>query len=195
MHRFLAAVVLASAALLPAAAGAQNLPERAAWGPNHPFALGARLSARGSSYALAGFGGQLRLRPWRRLIIELYADNFVGSVHGALRHDHEVGGSLQYAIAGNDRWSLQPLLGACAMLAVQDAPQSSQSSVNDIHFGIHAGLGAEVALGAGFAFEAQAELIGYVGHDFTVYRWSTEVAPSLSLMWVAQANAGLNYYF
>lgn len=194
MRTPLASLAFASVLLAATHARAQNV-ERATWSSSHPVAIGARLLGRGGSYGMVGFGGQLRLRPFRRVAVDLFADNFVGQVNGALRHDHEVGATLHYAIAGNDRWSLQPLLGACAVLAVQGSPQNSAQSVNDIHFGLHAGLGAEFAMGSGFSVQTQAELIGYLGHDFQVYRWTTEVSQDLSFSWVAQASAGLNYYF
>jgi hypothetical protein len=162
---------------------------------SHPFALGARVVGRVGEYAMAGLGGQVRLRPHRLVAIELYSDQFIGDMNGALRHDHEVGGSVQFTGLGTQRWTVYPLLGACAMLVMVHPPQSGAPAVHDIHFGVHGGAGAEIHVQGGLTLQAQLEGIGYVGHAVQVYRWSAEVSPDLRISGVGQLMLGANYYF
>lgn len=166
-----------------------------AWDSHHRVALGPRFIGRFGDYALGGLGGQIRLRVHRLVNIELYTDHMVGKMGDALRHDHEVGGTVQLNVLGGERWSLFPMLGACASLAVARAPQDQDVSVNDIQFGVRAGVGFEYALGGGFSFEAQALALAYLGHSFNVYGWSASTSSELSVWPLAQVVLGANYYF
>jgi len=170
-------------------------PRPPAWGSNHRVALGPRLLGRLGDYALGGLGGQIRLRVHRLVNIELYTDHMIGTMGDALRHDHEVGGTVQLNVLGGERWSVFPMLGACASLAVARAPQDRDVSVNDIQFGLRAGVGFEYALGEGFSFEAQALALAYLGHSFDVYGWSASTSSELSVWPLGQVVLGANYYF
>lgn len=166
-----------------------------AWGARHPFSIGLRAPGRiGEGYAFGGVGGQVRLRPFERLRVDLFFDNFFGSSDMAMRHDHEVGTTLQFMIVSTERFVLYPMLGACAMWAML-TPGHDAPGVSDIRFGLHAGIGAEVALGSGFSLALNVEAVPYLGHEMRAYDRTAFVDNTLHVMPMGQANLGLNYWF
>lgn len=166
-----------------------------AWGARHPFALTLRAPVRvGEGYVFGGVGGQVRLRPFERIRVDLFFDNFIGSADGAMRHDHEVGTTLQYMLVSTERFVLYPMLGACAMWAML-SPHHDVPGVSDVRFGLHAGIGAEVALGAGFSLALNVEAVPYLGHQMRAYDRTAFVENDLKVMPMGQANLGLSYWF
>jgi len=161
---------------------------------DRPVGLGVRALTRGGDYALGGIGGQLRMHLHRRVSLELFMDHLAGTEGGLLRHDHEVGGTLQFNVLRGRSWTLHPLLGACALVAVAHAPQS-EAVLNDVRFGVRAGLGAEWALGRSVTLQAQGHVAAWLGHAFDVYGWSADTRPSLSVRPAAQAVVAINYWF
>lgn len=191
-------LVATALVLVTASAHAQEAPppRPPAWGPTHPFAIGVRAPMRmGDGYTEGGFGGHVRLRPFDRLRLELFFDNFFGQNDVAMRHDHEVGTTAQLIVLRHDRFVAYPMLGACAMLAMLDPKQDATPGVSDVRFGIHAGLGAEVAVGAGFSLELQIETVGYFGHDMKAYDRTAFVDRTMRVFPTGQAELGLNYWF
>lgn len=189
--RVASAFVLASVlalAPLPAAA------EEATTALQRPVSLGVRALGRLSDYELAGVGGQLRLHLHPRVSLELFSDHLLGRGDGVVRHDHEVGGNVQLNVLRGHGWSIHPLLGACALLAVAHAPQS-EAVVNDIRFGVRAGIGGEWALGRSVSLQAQAQAVVWLGHDFDVAGWTADTRDTLSLRPAAQAVVAANYWF
>ncbi|CAN5422804.1 hypothetical protein BH09MYX1_BH09MYX1_18710 [soil metagenome] len=165
-----------------------------AWGARHPFALTLRAPARvGEGYVFGGVGGQVRFRPFERLRVDLFFDNFFGEADHAMRHDHEVGGTIQYAIVSTPRFVLYPILGACAMWAM--LMPNEGPGVSDIRFGLHGGIGAEVALGAGFSLALNVEAVPYLGHEMRAYDRTAFVDNTLKVMPMGQANLGFSYWF
>jgi hypothetical protein len=166
-----------------------------AWGSRHPLALTVRTPVRvGDGYVFGGVGGQVRLRPFERLRVDLFFDNFFGQSDGAMRHDHEVGTTLQYMLVSSERFVLYPMIGACAMWAML-SPQHDVPGVSDVRFGLHAGIGAEVALGGGFSLALNVEAVPYLGHAMRAYDRTAFVENDLKVMPMGQANLGLSYWF
>jgi len=197
IRRFLPILAATALLLLSVSASAQEAPKARppAWGPTHPFAIGVRTPMRiGDGYVQGGFGGHVRLRPYDRLRIELFFDNFFGQDGVAMRHDHEVGTTAQVVVLRYDRFIAYPMLGACAMLAMLDAGMDTPM-VSDVRFGVHAGLGAEVAVGAGFSLQLQVETVGYFGHEMKAYDRTAFVDRTMRVYPTGQAELGLNYWF
>lgn len=199
---FLAATLFSTLAATAAAEAPKAGPERPpAWGPTHPVALGGRALFRATDgYALGGIGGHVRLRPFDWIRLELFSDHFLGDGTSHTRHDHEIGFTSQIPVVQSDRLLVYPMLGACAMLAVMSPKESATSrgesqSVDDIRFGVHVGAGTEWALGRGFTLQAQAEAIGYLGHQLIAYDFSARVSPDLKTTLAGQLMAGVNYWF
>lgn len=158
-----------------------------------PVSLGARLLLRGGDYAMGGAGGQIRLRPFERVGIDLYADGLFGRWSTVRRTDVEVGGTLQYDLLRTDRFALHPLLGACALLAFADDQDRSGTTANDIWFGVRAGVGVAVQLGAKVTLQAQAQALLYLGHDFSSQRWILGTDDTLSVTPMGQGVLAINY--
>lgn len=160
------------------------------------FALGARFSGWAGPYDAPGVGGHLKIRPWDMLGIELFNDNFAVLSDDGLRHDHVIGFSL-YAprlLSGED-WFLAPTFGSCVDFSFSHPKSKAAPGTSDLLFGVHGGLMAEVFVFDGFAFEMNATVYGYLGHEAKTQGWSARVSNRLGGTAVAQLNAGLNYWF
>lgn len=188
MHRS-AALALSLVALV--AAPSARADDR---GPlvSHPIALGLRGIGRVGDYTLAGVGGQLRLRVHPLVNISLYTDHMFGGDAVVSRHDHEVGGTLELNVLRGARWSLHPLVGACALLAM--AHQSDADlTLNDVWFGLRAGVGGEFAVHEHLSLQVQLQVLGYLGHRFNSQRWTGEDAGDLHVTPMGQLVVGINY--
>jgi len=157
--------------------------------------VGVRAVARFGDYTLGGVGGQLTIRLGPAVSVALFTDHMAGTREGSLRHDHEVGGTLQLRLLRGERWAVFPMIGACANLAVVHAAQSPDATVNDIQFGARAGIGAEVALAGGFSVGAEALALAYLGHRITGWGWRVESSPELSVFGVGQSVLHADYRF
>lgn len=186
-HLPLLATLLASVLVSPAAHAEARLGARA-------VAIGLRGSGQLADYRLGGLGAQIRLRPLDRVALDLFTDHYFGSERGGARHDHEVGATIQYDVLRGDRWALHPLLGACGLIAMADAPQGGMTAT-DVRFGLRAGVGAEVLLTARLSLQAQAQVVAYVGHDFVPYAWPGGTEDVLRVHAVGQFNAAANIWF
>ncbi len=165
------------------------------WSTSHPVAIGNRLTGRAGQYLLGGVGGHIRLRLHRLVAVELFTDHMAGPVDGAIRHDHEIGGMLQIPFLGNRWWNLYPMIGACANFVFLHSPQQGGASVQDVHFGVHLGAGAEIYLSDHWALQSHIEAIGYVGHDLRAYSFTAHLSPDVRFSAVAQGVLSVNYYF
>jgi hypothetical protein len=199
--------VCALAALAPTPCPAQSSPPSSGpaavgglagghgWSPSHPLALGSRLTGRTGPYTLGGVGGHLRLRPLRWIAVEAFTDHLFGSPQGALRHEHEGGVALQFPVLGARWWSVYPLVGACASLVVREPTRAGEGAVSDIQFGLRMGLGSELYLDDRWALRAQAEAIGYAGHENRAYfHWTQSLSSDVTLTGAAQATLSVQLY-
>lgn len=182
--------VLASMAV-PSTSSAQGL----GWLPSARVSLGARLVARFGDYTLGGAGGQVAVRLSPLVSVELFSDHLAGSREGSLRHDHEVGGVLRLHLWRGERWTVFPMLGACANLAVVHAAQALDATANDVQFGARAGVGFEYALPRGFSVGAEALALAYLGHRLDGWGWRVEAATELSVVPMGQVVLHANHYF
>lgn len=166
------------------------------WQPDSRVSIGARVVGRfTNTYDLGGLGGQITLRPSQLVAIELFTDHMVGSRDGSLRHDHEVGFTLNLRLLRGARWAVFPMIGACANLAVVHAAQSPDATVNDIQFGARAGLGFEYALPGSFSIGAEAIALAYLGHELSGWGWHAEAATNLSITGAGHAVFHADYHF
>jgi hypothetical protein len=170
-------------------------PPRVGWMPSSRVSIGARVVGRFGPYTLGGLGGQITLRLGSVVSVALFTDHMVGSREGSFRHDHEVGGMLQFRLLRGQRWAVFPMIGACANLAVVHAAQAPDASVNDIQFGARAGLGGELAMPGGFSLGAEVIALAYLGHDLNGWGWRAEASSDLSVSAAAQAVLHANYHF
>lgn len=168
---------------------------RLGWQPSSRVSVGSRLVMRFGEYQLGGFGGQVAIRLGQWVSVELFTDHMVGTREGALRHDHEVGGMLRLHALRGARWSVFPMVGACANLAVVHAAQSSDATVNDIQFGARAGVGADLALPHGISLGVEVTALAYLGHQLQGWGWRAEASADLSVFAAGQGVLHANYHF
>lgn len=157
------------------------------------FALGLRGGAQIADYRFGSVGAQLRVRPLDRVALDLFTDHHFGDERGGSRHDHEIGGTIQYDILRGARWALHPLVGACGLLAVAHAPQGGLTAT-DVRFGLRAGLGFEGLLSERLSVQVQAQAIAYVGRDFAPYAWPGGTEDEVRVRGAAQVHAALNFW-
>ena len=140
---------------------------------------------------MGGAGGQIRLRPFERVGLDLDADGLFGRWVTGRGTDVEVGGTLQYDLLHTEHFARHPLLGAFALLAFADDRDRSGTTANDIWFGVRAGVGVAVQLGAKVTLQAQVRLD--LGHDFSSQRWILGTDDTLSVTPMRQAVLALHY--
>ncbi|MCA9513872.1 MAG: hypothetical protein KC635_02915, partial [Myxococcales bacterium] len=109
------------------------------------FALGVYYSNWSGSYGSSGVGFKIRWEPLDELGIELVSE--VLSVDTGGSGDRTIipaGFSLYVPIALTGGVRVRPIAGLCTMLSFGEGKDGTAS--NDVLFGVHAGVGAEVAL-------------------------------------------------
>jgi hypothetical protein len=175
--------------------GQVALENRQQWSPDHPIAIGGRVSSWVGDYFAPSLGGHLKLRPWAALGIEAFNDNFVMLQDQAWRHDHVIGFSA-YApsLITGTAWFLAPSAGMCVDFRFAHPTRSDAPSSSDILFGVHGGLMFELFVDYGFSFQANATVTGYLGHESGVSRWSATLSNELHVTPIGLITAGLNYY-
>jgi hypothetical protein len=180
----------------PAAAAPPAAEAVSGWDPDTTLAIGTRAGAWVGPYAAPGAGGHIKLRPWSWVGVELFSDNFAWRQEDAWRHDHVIGFSLfaPSLVAGRG-WYVAPTFGACVDFRFAHPDQAQAPGTSDILFGVHGGAMAEVFVLEGFAFEVNAALYGYVGHETGLERWSARVSNALGGSAVGLLTAGVNYWF
>lgn len=166
------------------------------WDPAHKVALGARASSWVGPYSAPGAGGQIKLRPWQALGVELFSDNFAWRQSEAWRHDHVIGFSLYLpTLVAGEGWFLAPSGGACVDFRFAHPDRAGAPGTSDVLFGVHGGLMLEVFLLEGFSAQLNATGYAYLGHQTGVQGWSARVSNQLSTSGVGLVTGGLNYWF
>ncbi len=163
---------------------------------DEPLALSAY--AVGYEGAYAAIGGGTRVR-WEfdpnAVGIELFLDHLVVDSPGNLRHDHPAGFNVYFPFQFGGWFRLKPMLGACAVFSFIEPDDKHAPRSDDVQFGLHAGIGAEVMLSPEVSLFLDAQGIGYVGHDRYANGWTASVDDQLSISGLIQANLGMQVHF
>lgn len=147
------------------------------------------------AYGGIGVGGRLRFEILPGTFgVETFAEHLVVESPSGVRHDHPIGFSLYMPIALGEVVRLKPLIGACTVFSFVEPNSKHAQRTDDIIFGVHAGLGIEVAIDHDLSFFADAEGIAYVGHDRTYGGWTASVGGDLAMTGIFQATAGLQVH-
>jgi hypothetical protein len=181
-----------SADLAPSAAEAP--PPSPSRGPfTQPLALGAYTVAWAGAYDAAGIGGRSRWEFWQeRLGVELFAEALmVDWPAGASRHDIPIGFNLFAPLRLGSRVRARALAGMCAVFSFIEPSEPGAPPSNDVLFGVHGGLGLEVALAGPLVWFLDAQAVWYVGHDRTASDWTGSVSGALTQAVVFQPSSGL----
>ncbi len=159
------------------------------------FALSAYAVGWEGAYGGLGIGGRLRFEVVEGSFgVEAFGEHLMVEASGGIRHDHPIGFNLYIPIAIGESVRLRPLLGACTVFSFIEPTSKHTKRTDDILFGVHGGLGVEVAIDHDLSFFADAQGIAYVGHDRTYGGWTANVSEDLSMTGVVQVTAGLQVH-
>lgn len=162
---------------------------------DQPVAIGGYALGWQGSYGAAGLGGDLRLEPFERLGVDLFAEHLLVETPSGYRHDHPIGFDAYVPIDVSPTVRLRPLLGACAVGSFVASSDPDAPGASDVLFGLHAGLGAELALADQLSAFAVGKAVGWVGHDRSVQGWSGQVGNELVPFGVGQFDLGVALHF
>lgn len=194
MGRHVVVTVIAAIGVMVLSDTSVRASDRTAF--DEPLALSAY--AVGYEGAYGAIGGGTRVR-WEfdpdSVGIELFLDHLVVDSPGNFRHDHPAGFNLYFPIEIGGWFRLKPLLGACAVFSFIEPDDKHAPRSDDVQFGLHAGIGAEVMLSPEVSLFLDAQGIGYVGHDRYANGWTASVDDELSITGLVQANLGLQVHF
>lgn len=148
------------------------------------------------AYPAAGIGGGIRYEVPHTFGVEGFAEHLaVQWPGGGFRHDHPIGFNVYVPFQISRSVRLRPLLGACAVFSFIEPEHAGGPRADDILFGVHGGLGMEVALHRQLSFFMEAQGIAYLAHDRTSANWTGSVSQGVSTTGVFQPNMGLTLHF
>jgi hypothetical protein len=182
-------LLLAALAAPPDVASTTGGPRPDEWSPRHPVALGVRGLVWGGEYVAPGFGGHLRIRPFRRFGVELFADHTHRRLDATWLHDNVIGFHAFVPLLGARRFYVAPTLGACVDFRVLTG---EGPTVTDLRFAPHVGAQAELQLVDGVALELGATFYAYLGNDAALDGWTATTSPGLAFSPTGQATLALN---
>jgi hypothetical protein len=164
---------------------------------DQPLALGSYTQGWVGAYDAAGLGGRARWEFWQHKAgLDLFAEGMmVDWPGGGERHDIPIGFNVYTPFAIGSRVRLRAMGGFCAVFSFIESGQQGAPPSNDVLFGVHGGLGLEVAVAGPLVWFLDAQAVWYLGHDRTADDWSGAVSGSLSQAVVFQPSTGLELAF
>ena len=147
------------------------------------------------AYPAAGVGGRIRWEYPHVFGVEGFAEHYAVEWQGGFRHDHPIGFSIYKPIQITRSMRIRPLLGACAVFSFIEPEHAGGPRADDIMFGVHAGLGMEIALHEYWSFFVEGQGIAYLAHDRTAQNWTGSVSQGVGTTAVFQPNIGLQAHF
>lgn len=165
------------------------------WSQRHAFdrdfGIGLHVAGRAGYAEALGGGARLRWEPLRLLGVDVFSEVFSVDDPDQRRIDVPIGFDLAVPIRLGRHFRLRPLAGMCAVFSFRNPQREGVQATHDIHFGLHAGLGLELALGRFVSLGFDVRGIVYFGHETHDGGWSSHVGDRLTTYGVAQANLGL----
>ena len=160
---------------------------------DRPFAVASYAAVRGGSYEAGGVGGRIRIQPFARFGLDAYLEATVVDWEGGFRHDYPNGFNL-YAALPIGPVRVTPYIGACDVLSFAEPVEKGGPRADDVMVGLHAGVGAEVAVASAFSVfvDGQGDLYG--GHDRSMHGWTGDVGEALIPVVTGQVNVGVQYH-
>lgn len=160
---------------------------------DRPLALASYAAVRGGSYVAEGLGGRARWEPVPHVGIDLYLEATHVDWPGGFRHDYPNGFSL-YTPIGEGRVRVLPYAGFCDVISLVEPSEPGAPRADDVLLGVHAGVGAEVAVATSWSVFADAQVDVYAGHDRSSGAWTGSVAEDLQAFGTAQLNLGVQLH-
>ena len=159
------------------------------------FSLGLYALGWEAEYSGAGVGGRAGWQPLSWLGVEVFSEHLLVEHRDSSRHDHPIGFNLTFPIPIGDTLRLKPLFGFCAVFSFIDPVQPSGERADDVLFGAHAGLAAEMSLSERWSFFVELQGIAYVGHGRYVHGWSSAIDGTMRVWGTVQGAAGVQFNF
>jgi len=160
-----------------------------------PFALSGYGVGWAGAYTAGGVGGRVR---WEmvpgRFGVELLAEHLIVDWPGGFRHDHPIGFNLYVPFAVSRSVRLRVLGGACTVFSFVEPEHAGAPRADDILFGVHGGVGLEVAVHERVSLFLDAQAIGYLAHDRTGQGWTGSVGGNEHPIAVLQPTMGLQVH-
>ena len=164
---------------------------------SQPLEIGAYTLGWVGAYDATGIGGRARWEFWQhRAGLDLFGEALMVSwPGGGSRHDIPIGFNVYAPYAIGSRVRVRAMGGFCAVFSFISPSEAGAPASNDVLFGVHGGLGLEVAVAGPFVWFLDAQAIWYTGHDRTADSWSGSISGSLSQAVVFQPSTGLALAF
>jgi hypothetical protein len=188
----LSALVFAGGTVDGESTAERVVPEGAAWSAKHPISIGLRGLVWGGEYVAPGFGGHLRIRPFKRFGVELFADHTMQNQDPQFLHDNVIGFHAFFPLLKASRFYVAPTLGACVDFRVLAGPGPDTT---DLRFAPHAGVQAEWLVAHGVSVELAGTFYGYLGNDVQTSGWTSSTSSRLNFTPTGQATLAVNYTF
>lgn len=146
------------------------------------------------SYSGVGVGGRLRWEMFRFFGIELFGEGVLVESRAGVRHDYPVGFHLFSPFRLGERVRLRPLAGMCASFSFVEPSTPGGVRADDVLFGVHGGVGLEVALASFLSAFADVKGTTYLGHARTAQGYTGDVGERLEPYVLAQGSLGLSLH-
>lgn len=158
------------------------------------FAIAFYATGHAGSYLAGGVGGRLRWEMVEWLGIEAYVEaTLVDWPGGGLRHDYPNGFNVYVPVRVDD-FRFRGFLGFCDILSFVEPEEQGAPRADDVLFGAHAGVGAELAVHSMMSLFADLQVNVYGGHDRTAEGWTGGVEEELVPFWNVQLNVGGQFH-
>jgi hypothetical protein len=162
----------------------------------HHVAIAGYSVAWAGAYPAAGVGGRIRGEYPHVVGVDLFAEHLaVQWPGGGFRHDHPIGFNLEKPFQITRSMRLRPMLGMCAVFSFIEPEHPGGPRADDIMFGVHAGLGMEVALHQYWSFFMEAQGVAYLAHDRSSQNWTGSVSQGVHTAGVFQPSMGLQIHY
>ncbi len=158
------------------------------------FALGTYYSSWSGSYDSGGVGFRLRWEPLDEGGIEGFAEILDVDVPSASRFDVPLGFSVYIPITLLDGLRIRPLVGLCTMFSFVESDTPGVPGSEDVRFGVHAGVGAELAVSQRWSVFVDAVYQGYFGHEREVEAWTSALSEDIGREDSFQLGLGLQLH-
>jgi hypothetical protein len=162
-----------------------------------PLAIGGYTLGWAGAYDAVGLGGRARWEFWQKKAgLDLFGEALIVDwPGGGSRHDFPIGFNVYAPIALGSRVRARVMGGFCAVFSFISPAEQGAPPSNDVLFGVHGGLGLDVAVAGPLIWFVDAQAVWYTGHDRTAADWSGSVSGSLSEAVVFQPSTGIELAF
>lgn len=179
----------------PFTAPGEVVDELAAPGPfDFDFGFSAYYSGWAGSYDAGGVGFRLRWEPWPHFGVEVYSELLDVTVPVGSRLNVPSGFNLYMPFEPLDGFRVRGMLGLCTMFVFNRAGSDGGVDSEDVQFGVHAGVGTELALHERLSAFIDLLYQGYWGHGHDAGAWTSSLDDELGRHDSFQVGLGLQFH-